>query len=113
MTMPDFSIHAKWFRCKSRFSCRFLLLSPLPHRGLRLAGALLALARLFGVCHHQGMETYSIETDGAGGYRVEVTRPDVDAAYVAGAFPTWGNAQEWTNERLRVQRRSIALKGLT
>jgi hypothetical protein len=111
--MPDFSIHAKWFRCQSRFICLFLLLSPLPHRGVRRAGALLALARLFGVCHPQGMETYSIETDGAGGYRVKATRPDGDAAYVAGAFPTWGNAQDWTNGRLRTQRRSIAPKGLT
>jgi hypothetical protein len=59
------------------------------------------------------VETYSIETDRVGGYRVKVTRSDGNAGYVTGGFWTWGKAQDWINERLRTQGRPVSPDGWT
>jgi len=45
------------------------------------------------------METYSIETDGFGGYQVRITRADDDTGHTVGAFPTWRQAKEWVDSR--------------
>ena len=45
------------------------------------------------------MESYSIETDGMGGYQVRVTGPDDDVGHIAIQFPTWRQAREWIDGR--------------
>ena len=61
-----------------------------------------------GTATDTGMETYSIVTDGMGGYQVRVNRADDAPSYVAVTFPTWGQARRWIDERLEVGRsRSI------
>jgi hypothetical protein len=69
------------------------------------------MAHLIGSCQHRPMETYSIETDGVGGYRVKVTQSDGEAGYVAGGFPTWSKAQDWIDMRRRTQGNPASPEG--
>jgi hypothetical protein len=41
------------------------------------------------------MNTYSIETDGKGGFEVRVTPSNGDSSYLSGDFPNWRTARDW------------------
>jgi hypothetical protein len=45
------------------------------------------------------METFSIETDGMGGYQVRVNDSEVGGGHIVGSFPTWRHASEWIDGR--------------
>jgi hypothetical protein len=44
-------------------------------------------------------ETYSIETDGHGGFDVWASSPDRAERHVVVNFPTWRQARDWVDGR--------------
>ena len=52
------------------------------------------------------MDTYSVETDPAGGYQVRSTGPDGDNKRVMTDFPTRGAAQKWIDAQTQIVMRS-------
>ncbi len=52
------------------------------------------------------METFSIETDGAGGFHVRSTMEGETEGRVIGGFPTLRQAEDWINERIQAAIRS-------
>ena len=58
------------------------------------------------------MDTYSVETDPAGGYQVRITEPDGDNRRVMTGFPTRHEAQNWIDAQTQiVMRTDIASDG--
>jgi hypothetical protein len=52
------------------------------------------------------MDTYSVETDPAGGYRVRITGPDGDNRRVMTGFSTRNEAQTWIDAQTQIVMRS-------
>ncbi len=52
------------------------------------------------------METFSIETDGTGGFQVRSLRDGETEGRVTGGFPTLRQAEHWINERIQAAIRS-------
>jgi hypothetical protein len=48
------------------------------------------------------METYSIETDGAGGFQVRATEPAEQKSRIVGGFRTLRQAQEWVDNQIQM-----------
>ena len=49
------------------------------------------------------METFTIETDGMGGFQIRVTTEEGSEGHVAANFPTYRQAREWIERRPRVR----------
>jgi hypothetical protein len=52
------------------------------------------------------METFSVETDGAGGLQVRSTEAGSERSHIVGSFPTLRKAQEWIDQRVEAAIRS-------
>lgn len=52
------------------------------------------------------MDTYSIEANGDGAYKIRVTAPDGSSREVPD-FPTWDDAQLWVNEQTEIAMKTV------
>ena len=52
------------------------------------------------------METFSIETDGAGGFQVRAAETETEGSHIVGNFSTYQQAQEWIDRRVETIIRS-------
>jgi hypothetical protein len=48
------------------------------------------------------MDTYSVETDGHGGYQVRVTSSRDETSRIVFDFPTWTHARGWIDNQLQL-----------
>jgi hypothetical protein len=51
------------------------------------------------------MDTYSIETDGTGGYQVRAAETATEKSHIVGSFSTWKQAQEWIDAQTQIAMR--------
>jgi hypothetical protein len=47
------------------------------------------------------MDTYSVEPDGTGSFRVRIRAARDDPGRIAGTFPTVGQARQWVEDQIR------------
>jgi len=52
------------------------------------------------------MNTYSIEADGHGSFKVRITTPDGGVVQIVGGFATERKAEDWVNEQIRLALRT-------
>ena len=59
------------------------------------------------------MDTYSVESDGNGGFQVRATRRGSDEERMVGSFPTWRQARDWIDNQTGIAMKSVTGSDLT
>jgi len=57
------------------------------------------------------METYSVVTDGRGGYQVRVTSLRAEIGRLVFGFPTWTHARRWIDNQSRLTQSTETASG--
>jgi len=57
-------------------------------------------------CHIENMDTYSIETDSDGGFRVRAVRSTDGRSEIVAEFPTESEARAWMDNQIQIDLRA-------